>query len=560
MNARPTRPAGRTKTEQFLPLGYFAAALALVVVLLPTVLRPPQTPPTQTSELSPDAPPDPNQQAIISSFQRGESGTPGEAGLTGEEPLAVPTTLPKQARVCPFGIGNPPRQTESIYAPPCAGAFKGDNGGATTKGVTPTEVRIGISPQTSGYRTSYDGEVDPTAQPGESAADRTWRVYQAYFNSRYQLYGRQLRFYSFRGAATGSTEDGRARAVALDEQGHVFAVVGNNGGMEQEAIRRKLVTWGTYHNDSDWYARNSPYAYSWHPEGDAVMRLTGEVLCKQLSGKNATFTSDVSLNNTKRKFGLIMFQDETHTGAREKLDAALAACGERLAEAVMYYPDTSNSSGTAGLATAMTRLRSQGVTTVVCMCDYFFAPTFMGAATGQSYFPEWYMPGFGNMDQNGKARAYPPDQWSHAFGMSYQEMGRPDQETDWYRAYKSIDPAGEPQRDIGEVQFFTLAQVVAGIQMAGPKLTPQTYRDGLLRLPHRSPEPIWSMAGGYAPNDLTFADYASFVWWDSTAPDPQQSGQTGAYRHMFGGKKFKVGEVPTDPIPFFEEGSVRPGG
>ena len=51
--ARSSRPGDR-----WLPLLYFAAALVLAVIVLPSSLRPPKQEARQTAELSPDAPPD----------------------------------------------------------------------------------------------------------------------------------------------------------------------------------------------------------------------------------------------------------------------------------------------------------------------------------------------------------------------------------------------------------------------------------------------------------------------------------------------------------------------
>src|SRR4051794_7182837 len=75
---RPRGPSRRGRTvERWLPLAYFAIGLALVVAILPSVLRPPATPPTESAELSPDAPPDEKQEAIVSGFSRASSGTAG---------------------------------------------------------------------------------------------------------------------------------------------------------------------------------------------------------------------------------------------------------------------------------------------------------------------------------------------------------------------------------------------------------------------------------------------------------------------------------------------------
>src|SRR5213593_1210149 len=139
--------------EGWLPVAYFVAALLLAAALLPSILRqsPPQ--PSQTAELSPDAPPDTHQQPLIAALERAQSGTAGngngnDAGTQGGAGSARPVTPPAARppgvtpRSCPFGFGNPPRQTFSLYSGPCAPAWSGDNGGATSKGVSPTEVRV----------------------------------------------------------------------------------------------------------------------------------------------------------------------------------------------------------------------------------------------------------------------------------------------------------------------------------------------------------------------------------------------------------------------------------
>jgi hypothetical protein len=90
--------------------------------------------------------------------------------------------------------------------------------------------------------------------------------------------------------------------------------------------------------------------------------------------------------------------------------------------------------------------------------------------------------------------------------------------------------------------------------MAGPNLTPKTFMEGLLKVPQRTPDPIWSVGGGYSPGDLTYPDWVNFVWWNSTDLAPDDSVGPGAYRHVYGGKKFRIGELPTEPVPFFKEG------
>src|SRR4051812_30887342 len=133
-----------TRSDRYLPLVYLLVALLLGVIILPSVLRPPREQPTTSSGFSPDAPPDKNNQAsVFSSFQQASSGTPGGVTSEGQQVAAPPPPPVKEvASACPYGFGTPPRQIESVYAPPCAPAFSGDNGGATTTGVNSTDINI----------------------------------------------------------------------------------------------------------------------------------------------------------------------------------------------------------------------------------------------------------------------------------------------------------------------------------------------------------------------------------------------------------------------------------
>src|SRR5437764_348587 len=138
MRKRRGRRRSTAAAERWLPLVYFGAIVLVAVVLLPSALRPPNQQPNQTAELSPDAPPDKNPDALIPSLNRASSGTAG-SGNTGQAQGAgglsspggnpPPTTL--APRACPKGVGNPPRQVESIYAAPCATPWSANNGGPT---------------------------------------------------------------------------------------------------------------------------------------------------------------------------------------------------------------------------------------------------------------------------------------------------------------------------------------------------------------------------------------------------------------------------------------------
>ena len=193
-----TGTRNRQALERWLPVAYLGLVVVLAVAVLPSALRPPNQQPNQTAELSPDAPPDKNPDALISSLSRASSGTAG-SGNTGQAQGAgglsspggnpPPTTL--APRACPKGVGNPPRQVESIYAAPCATPWSGNNGGATWKGVSPTEIRVGIRGPGykcgASYDTCHNGPIDDIKPSDMNGAERTFFVWERYFNQTFQL-------------------------------------------------------------------------------------------------------------------------------------------------------------------------------------------------------------------------------------------------------------------------------------------------------------------------------------------------------------------------------------
>ena len=67
-------------------------------------------------------------------------------------------------------IGDPPRQIEDPQSPPCVPYWEGDNGGATTRGVTRNEIRL-AAPNWDAFK---------------------YPALEAFFNRRFEFYGRSL--------------------------------------------------------------------------------------------------------------------------------------------------------------------------------------------------------------------------------------------------------------------------------------------------------------------------------------------------------------------------------
>jgi hypothetical protein len=89
--------------------------------------------------------------------------------------------------------------------------------------------------------------------------------------------------------------------------------------------------------------------------------------------------------------------------------------------------------------------------------------------------------------------------------------------------------------------YRPLLLLASGLQMAGPHLTPETFRDGLRRAAF--PNPITALhagAVGVPQNGYTFTRDAAEWWWDNTAKGPYSDDAAqskGAICYLDGGTR-----------------------
>ena len=567
-----SRSAGR-----LTPLAWLSVALVATVIVLPSSLRPPPDQTNTSAEFSPDAPPDDAPEAIIQSLQQAASQTAGGRREIVEQGAAAAvttttTTLPPPIEKPSKGqcFGDPPRQTDSFYAAPCAPAFVGDNGGSTYTGVDTEEVRVAVIPCSDTTDAGYTGPTphEPPEDEVEGAKARTYRVLQKYFNENFELYGRKIRFVPVEpeandagsGPACAATTY-RTAMVRAAEEYDVFGAISEHPSVHEEGLRRKLMMGGIFGAPASFYTDNYPYEHAWEMGAFPLGNLLAEFLCKQVVGQPPQFNEQMDINfdySAPRKLGLILFEGDVHNFSdQDAQDAFMEECGEEWD--VIIRLNTYDNNRNQALATGIATMKAENVTTVMLALDFLTAGVLTHQSTQQQYWPEWLMCGCGAIDRNELIQLFfDTNQWKHAFGVYPQEIARPQQATDWWRAYKSVDPDNDPNESVAKYLFQTMQQYVNGIQRAGPTLTPETFMQGLISMGYREPVPKWSIGGGYGPGDYTYGDYVSLVWFDQLEPAPDERNQPGAYRHMFGGQRYKLGEIPEGDLPWFEEGIAGP--
>ena len=545
-----SRVRRRKPVQRYVPVGYLAIAIALAVLLLPTALRPPPDQQNTSSAFSPDAPPDDTPaESFLASIRRASSSTAG--GAPGERVEVIEVLAPEERRAARGRCyGDPPRQTESLYSALCVPAWTGDdNGGATWQGVTKDEIRlatfVGLGDEVQ------EGRLEREFQPDDAGVIRDLKVWQKYFNDRFELYGRYLQFYVIQMSSTD--EDlGRAAVADADDNYKVFGAIGEgalpSAAATAEAIRREIVTWAIGQNPVSFYRDGHPYVYSFTMDSWQPRTMVGELACNQFVGKPPGLLNEeqdpLFDYNAPRVWGLLIYQDEIRFGAADFVQREFAKCGAEFE----YTHEFNLTDNQQAIADAMAKFKAEGVTTMVLGVDGLSPAAFSNNAERIAYYPEYIS--YTGLGTNEAGRLMQDNQANHALALYENEMARADEDKDWFRAYKEVDPSGEPEPEF----FRDLQQLSGAIQHAGPKLTPSTFWQGLRTQPYRAPDPPWSIGGGYRDpdpkspvhslGDYTYEDYVSLSWYDNAADDPEST-SSGAWCHMFLGKRFRVGEMPT---------------
>lgn len=534
--------------------------IVILLVVATLALTASQTPPPAIAELAPSAVQQikdaPSEQTSTAGEGEGgaggafggssttttTAGAPGGSG--GAQITAAPPIERARVRRC---VGDPPRQTEDPQSPPCVPYWEGDNGGATTKGVTRDTIKLALP------------------YGNQRVADDL----MAYFNKRYEFYGRKVVLVAGGGGET--CEQRKSSAVFVDEQLKVFGALDASNGnagpcFQAEMARRKLIS--SVHAptflEQD-MARLSPYLWQYAASFDKILRGIGEMYCARLAGKSAERSPDPLIKAKPRKLGVIiqnvLRDTNLETGA---LDAALARCGARVAR---YERISSNDD--VGLASpdraqlAMVQFKNDDVTTIVNLGIAFVAQNISSAADSQAYYPEWIFSSYGGFDANLVIKAFWPQSSERQaiFGVTSGPLMRPWSKEPAFVAAKEVDPTIDPVADLGPLQEFvnqyrSLLVVASGIQMAGPRLTPETFGAALQRtsFPYPADDPTKSGDVSFQGDHSMTEEFAEF-WWSEAAKSPVgnvSDGSVGAICYVDNGARRRLGRWPTGAGGFFE--------
>lgn len=548
--AKPAQPRRQRRLGSWFNLG---TAFVLLVIVGLTALSATPSPPPSIAEVSPQAQ---KQITHAPSQQTSRFGSAGGAGAghaapapttttTTTPPVSVPPVVVPSTFHC---YGNPPRQTEDPQSPPCVASWHGNNGGATSPGVTADTISVVI--------------------PNWSTTN-VWPILQDYFNSHFELYGRKLVLVDGGSLSMGEPQTDQAAAEEVQDTYHAFAVGSGNVAdfyFYADAAREGIIALPIEETFSDAQLQTLKNVYQYPMGADDVLANLGNWTCSRLAGLPATHAG-TGVEGKRRVFGVVFMKDwADNTVTSASMDQQLAKCGAGPAA----ERDFTWTGGTAGGAVGGTispqdatstliAMRDAGVTSILCACESYNLGTLMKAATAQGYYPEWLVSSYIDLDIEATVHEVinSADQLDHMFGLTALPRRISPGSDPALQAVFSEDPTYST--NVSDYQsiiqaYRPLLLLASGIQMAGPDLTPETFQTGLARAAFPNPQtPLMAGDVGFDTPGATHSmtkDLAEF-WWSNTATDSWgEPGGTLCY--VDDGTRHSLGNWPRGGDPFFQ--------
>jgi len=538
--------------------GFVFAGLATALsALLLAALSPSQPPPPPIAEYAPEAvqaiKDAPDEQSAEHGLALGDVGDRDARDPEEEESeelagggiptTTTSTTLPPNSERVRLCVGKPSRQTEDPQSPPCVPYFEGDNGGATARGVTQNEIKIGFPSRN--HPKHFDQML-------------------SYFNRRFELYGRQVRPVGG-GCFGGTPQDAQNLARGMDTA-EAFAssqycdILGTEAYYYEELARRGIVGVNgrpTTSTEAD-LAKFHPYWWTFVPTWDKGTRHLAELACS-LRGQPARYAGP-AYRSTTRKFGLLQnsFSDAPppdYTAVK----AALQACGiEYVAHTVQVARVSEGGQGVtaetaAQVQNAVFDFQSKGVTSILVLTHTTTTKQLYAVNDAQGYQPELLTSTYLYNDEDAMS-SYPAGQLAHTFGVTVRNMGMVQVEDEFHWQAVNDSQPGQPWEYApftytgARFDYGPMLMLFAGLQMAGPHLTADSFAAGLLRAKWTNP-PHRNMPGRVTigPGTHSFMEDAAIIWW-SPAYSSEDYGQQGGFCFFDGGRRWRLGQYPkADP-------------
>lgn len=469
----------------------------------------------------------------------------GASGPAAPPPLAQDITTDKPASGdgarCP---GKDLQVPGDAYSPPCFTWTGADNGGATSQGVSATEITVTYRDQSVPDLVSILAAATPNAGIETNTPEdiaRTMAGLVDYFNNNFQFYGRKIKLQRFQGSGNdlvellgGGQDKANTDANAAADDNKAFADLSARTQPYNEALaKKKVVAIGAPYLSDAYFDKYRPYAWSDSPSCTLVTKAAVDFAEKALLKFDAKWAGG-DLQGKPRKLAVIRPDNGEYRACGDAGVEMLRSRGFTV-DIIEYQlnPATMNDQA----AGVVSRLKAGGYTSVGCGCDPQFPFYLTSKAKDQGYQPEWLVMGTALTDTDEVGRLYDQSEWDKAFGASVLGKQLARNETAAYKAFKQARPNEEPATNV--TTLYNQAYILAlGIQMAGPALTPENFEKGLFAYSALTGE---AGAWKFGPGKYTPQTDQEVIWWDSEAVSVV-TGKPGTYRR--GGTRYGMGEIP----------------
>jgi len=456
-----------------------------------------------------------------------------------------------------------------VYAAPCVAKFTGNNGGATYNGVTATTITMALRTcsDASGPNAASVYALDEEA--GADPPDKG-EVYMkqliTYFSQVFEFYGRHIVTQDFSGAGNctnESTGTGQAAACADADTAansiHAFTDLNPyNGLYESEPFAQCAAKYHMYLGFAQLYFPESEYRaedpYIWAPPPSCTVGGSelAEFIGKQLAPyptKWAGTNNGVSINGSQRKFAIFTPSNQGYQECADNtvnIDVQNYGVGRSRFDRYTYdlniqeWPNQANA--------AATQFKADGDTSIVMSCDPLIPIFLTQDAYRDLYQPEWVLEGVALTDQDNLAQLWDQNEIKgHLFGLSqlgsYAKFQDPNGE-----AARTLRAAGVPVDPGTILGYYELLPMMDQLQAAGPILTPANIKAGTRELPRlggsTAPDGTWY----YGTTHTAIIDSRE-IYYDESQNSP--NGKAGTYVEIFGGRRYEIGQYPSEQPPFY---------
>ena len=444
----------------------------------------------------------------------------------------------------------------------CFAPFEGDNGGATTPGVTADTIKVVVyvAQENDPILSFIYSQIGNNDTPSDTFD--TYVGFNEMLAAYEETYGRQIELIRY--SATGAANDAVAAttdAETIARDIRPFAVIGGpvltDAFADTLAANQVMCVTCTPGQTIEWYEQRAPYVWDIQKNVNQSAILAAEYVGKRLAGGNAEFGGD-AVADQPRSFGLIYLSTGPSTEAvREELESTLAEDYD------VRFTDVASFASPVGMAAQareiLARMKSEGVTTILYSGDPLAPQTLTQTATEQDYYPEWVITGSSLVDTTIFSRTYDQTQWAHAFGPSNLFARVSPTVAGATFLYEWYFGEAPPARTSAPIILPTLQFLYSVLQGVGTDVSPEMFQAvifgaDIVDSTVISPQISWGERGIWPGVDYAGVDDQTEVWWDADAVGEDETGKVGSgmWTYVDGGARFLPGQWPDTPPGVFD--------